>query len=283
MPLASGMPFEWPTAYRAAVQPPAIAPERALWFVFRGPQLLVSESPTSVPYCYSPKELGIISSRTQYLGVLADRHCFAAEAAQDVEAPAGWFWQGLRGLFGALDDAQFALAGRALQIVDWDRTHRYCGACGKETVARAAERSRECPGCGLTVYPRIAPAVMALVRRDRELLLARSPRFPNGMFSALAGFVEPGETLEQCVEREVYEEVGIRMRNLRYFASQPWPFPHSLMIAFFAEHDSGDIRIDGIEIEQAQWFEIDNLPQLPAKISIARRLIEAATGEMSGE
>ena len=132
----------------------------------------------------------------------------------------------------------------------------------------------------MTTY---APAVMALVRRDRKLLLARSPRFPKGMFSALAGFVEPGETLEQCVEREVYEEVGIRMRNLRYFASQPWPFPHSLMIAFFAEHDSGDIRIDGIEIEQAQWFEIDNLPQLPAKISIARRLIEAATGEMSGE
>jgi len=224
-----------------------------------------------------------MAQRIQYLGVLGDQHCFAAELAAGAAAPQGWKWQGLRALFGVLDEAQFALAGRALQIVDWDRTHQYCGACGAATVARVSERSRECPSCGLVVYPRLAPAVMGLVRRDREILLARSPRFPEGMYSALAGFVEPGETLQQCLERETYEEVGIHVCRVRYFASQPWPFPHSLMIAFFADYESGEIRVDGVEIEDAQWFKVgnlENLPRLPARISIARRLIDAAIGEM---
>ena len=274
------MPFQWPAAYAAAVQPPAEPPERALWFVFCRSRLLVADAPTAIPHCNHPKTLGMIPARTQYLGVLAGQHCFAAEIEEPAAAPAGWVWQGLRGLFGVLDDAHFALAGRALQIVEWDRTHRYCGACGGPTTVRTTERSRECPDCGLVVYPRLAPAVMGLVRRGRELLLARSPRFPRGMYSALAGFVEPGETLEQCLQREVYEEVGVRMRNARYFASQPWPFPHSLLIAFFADYESGELRADAAEIEDAQWFDIANLPQLPARISIARRLIDAAVGEM---
>jgi NAD+ diphosphatase len=276
------MPFQWPPAYVAAMQPPAPQPERSLWFVFRGAELLVTmaPAPVSLPYCANPKDLGMLLQRTQYLGVLGDLHCYSAEAMAAAAMPHGWNWQGLRALFGVLDEAQFALAGRALQIIEWDRTHQYCGACGVPTVARSSERSRECPGCGLVVYPRLAPAVMALVRRGRELLLARSPRFPTGMYSALAGFVEPGETLEQCLEREVHEEVGIRTRNVRYFASQPWPFPHSLMIAFFADYDSGEVRADGTEIEDAQWFDIAKLPRLPATISIARRLIDAAIGEV---
>ena len=278
------LPFEWPAEYAPAVLAPAEPPERSLWFVFRGAELLVTTPPeVLLPHCAHPNSLGIMPQRIQYLGVLGEHHCFSAELAPDVAAPQGWVWQGLRGLFGALDDARFALAGRALQIVDWDRTHQFCGACGVATAARTNERSRECPACGLVAYPRLAPAVMALVRRGRELLLARSPRFAKGVYSALAGFVEPGETLEQCLGREVHEEVGIRVRKVRYFASQPWPFPHSLMIAFFAEHDSGEIRIDGTEIEDARWFDvenIENLPRLPARISIARRLIDAAIGEM---
>ena len=278
------MPFEWPASYAPAIQPPSESPARSLWFVFRGAELLVTAPPAvALPHCAHPNTLGMMPHRIQYLGVLGEQHCFTAELAAGVAAPQGWVWQGLRGLFGALDDAQFALAGRALQIVDWDRTHQYCGACGTATAARKSERSRECPGCGLVVYPRLAPAVMGLVRRGQELLLARSPRFTKGVYSALAGFVEPGETLEQCLEREVYEEVGIRVRKVRYFASQPWPFPHSLMIAFFADYDSGEIRIDGAEIEDARWFDAENsenLPRLPARISIARRLIDAAIGEM---
>ena len=277
------MPFQWPAAYAPAVQAPAAPPERSLWFIFRGAELLVAAVGVELPHCNDPKTLGIMPQRTQYLGLLGEQHCFAAELMAGTAAPEGWIWQGLRALFGALDEAQFALAGRALQIVDWDRTHQYCGACGAATVARISERSRECPDCGLVVYPRLAPAVMGLVRRNREILLARSPRFPKGMYSALAGFVEPGETLEQCLEREAYEEVGIRVCRVRYFASQPWPFPHSLMIAFFADYDSGEIRVDGVEIEDARWFQVENcenLPRLPARISIARRLIDAAIGEM---
>jgi NAD+ diphosphatase len=278
------IPFEWPAGYAPAVQPPADAPERSLWFVFRSAELLVTAPPAvSLPHCNHPNNLGMMPQRIQYLGVLGGQHCFAAELAGDAQAPHGWAWQGLRGLFGALDDAQFALAGRALQIVEWDRTHQYCGACGAVTVARTSERSRECPACGLVAYPRLAPAVMGLVRRGGELLLARSPRFAKGVYSALAGFVEPGETLEQCLEREVHEEVGIRVHKVRYFASQPWPFPHSLMIAFFAEYAHGEIRVDGAEIEDARWFDVENLenlPRLPARISIARRLIDAAIGEM---
>ena len=279
------MPFQWPAAYAPAIQPPVDLPERSLWFVFRGAELLVAAPPgaATLPHCNHPNTLGMMPQRIQYLGVLGEQHCFSAELAVDAVAPQGWIWQGLRALFGALDEAQFALAGRALQIVDWDRTHLYCGACGKATAARTSERSRECLGCGLVVYPRLAPAVMGLVRRENMLLLARAQRFPKDMYSALAGFVEPGETLEQCLEREVYEEVGIRVRNVRYFASQPWPFPHSLMIAFFAEYCSGEIRVDGMEIEDAKWFDVrnlENLPRLPARISIARRLIDAAKGEM---
>jgi NAD+ diphosphatase len=272
--------FQWPPAYAAAVLPPAQLPERSFWFVFRGSELLVSAgAQVMLPHCNNPKELGIMLRHTQYLGVLGPEHCFSAEATEGSAAPEGWAWEGLRGLFGALDEAQFALAGRALQVVEWDRTHQYCGACGTVTEPSASERSRGCPRCGLTAYPRLAPAVMGLVRRGSELLLARSPRFPKDMYSALAGFVEPGETLEQCLEREIHEEVGIRVRKLRYFASQPWPFPHSLMIAFFADYGGGEIRVDGTEIVDARWFNTDNLPRLPARISIARKLIDAAIGE----
>lgn len=274
------MPFARPSDYTPAVVPPAEAPERALWFVFRGSELLAAAPQPRLPHCNLPKELGMMPLRTQYLGVWGGEHCYSAEVAQEAAAPEGWSWQGLRSLFGVLDDGAFALAGNALQIMDWDRTHQFCGACGAATAARANERSRECPRCGLVTYPRLAPAVMALVRRGQELLLARSPRFPSGMYSALAGFVEPGETIEQCLEREVMEEVGIRVRNVRYFASQPWPFPHSLMIAFFAEHESGELRADGIEIEDAKWFEVCNLPRLPARISVARKLIDAAAQEL---
>ena len=133
-----------------------------------------------------------------------------------------------------------------------------------------------CPACGLLAYPRLSPAIMVLVRDGERLLLARSPRFKPGVYSALAGFVEPGETLEQCAVREVREEVGIEIANLRYFASQPWPFPNSLMIAFFADYAGGDLRLDPVEIEAAEWFTPDNLPILPEPISISRRLIDAA-------
>ncbi|NMG42432.1 NAD(+) diphosphatase [Aromatoleum toluvorans] len=252
-----------------------------LCFVFRNNSVLVfaTEGETRVP---ARNELrGLEPAGMHYVGLLADRHCYALTVGTETPAPEGMEWRDLRSLFGRIDETVFGVAGRAIQIVQWDLTHRYCGRCGTATEPHASERSRVCPGCGMVHYPRLAPAVMALVRRGEELLLARSPHFPEGMFSALAGFVEPGESLEQTLAREVREEVGVEVANVRYFGSQSWPFPHSLMIAFVADYAGGEIVLQPDEIEAAAWFTIDRLPRLPHRFSIARRLIDATVNEIA--
>lgn len=289
------LPFSSPQDFMHRVRG-AQANAAGLWFVFRGDQLLVELGPPDARPSDDPRVarrpawarlplqennilLGYQTLRTLYLGDLGQTACWAAEV-DPADAPTGHGWLGLRALFSVLDDAHFALAGRALQLLQWDRDHQYCGRCGARTVTREEERARLCPACKLTAYPRVAPAVMALVKRGRELLLARSPHFPSGMYSALAGFVEPGETLEQCLAREVAEEVGVTVANLSYFASQPWPFPHSLMIAFVCDWAGGEIRTEDPEIEAANWFDVLQLPKIPSKISIARRLIDAVSAEI---
>ena len=182
----------------------------------------------------------------------------------------------LRAIFTLAGPERFALAGRATQLLDWHANHRYCGRCGTPTEIMAGEPAKRCPACGLLAYPRLSPAVMVLVRDGEKLLLARSPHFKPGVYSALAGFVEAGETLEECAVREVREEVGIEIANLRYFSSQPWPFPNSLMIAFFADYVGGTITPQPGEIEDAGWYLPAELPLLPDPVSIARRLIDAA-------
>ncbi len=168
-----------------------------------------------------------------------------------------------------------AVAGRAFQIADWARSHRYCGACGREMARAAGERAMKCP-CGHVAYPRISPAMMVLVKRGPTLLLARNIAAPPGRFSALAGFLEPGESVEDAIHREVREEVGVAVRDLRYFASQSWPFPGSLMLAFTAEYAGGDVVCDPAEIAEARWFGPgDALPELSPRQSISRALIDA--------
>jgi NAD+ diphosphatase len=201
---------------------------------------------------------------------------------EDSPEPAGMRYVGLRSLFLRIPDPLLALAGRAFQVVEWDLTHRFCGRCGTPTRTKADERAKECPHCGYVAYPRVSPAMMALVTRGREVLLARSHRFVNGVYSALAGFVEPGETIEDCVRREVREEVGVEVAHITYFASQSWAFPHSLMIAYTAEYAGGDIRLEDAEIADAQWFGVDALPPLPPNVSIARRLIDATVARLRG-
>ena len=182
--------------------------------------------------------------------------------------------------FGRASELDWVIAGRAVQLTEWGRTHKFCGRCGTPTELSGNDRSMKCPACGLLAYPRLAPAMITLVTRgpkgpDQEALLARGVAFRAPMFSCLAGFVEPGESLEQSVIREVREEVGVTVTNARYWGSQPWPFPHSLMIGFTAEWESGEIEIDPSEIAEANWYRRDDLPPIPPRISIARKLIDA--------
>lgn len=209
------------------------------------------------------------------VGRLLGLPCYAADVDRLPDIPSSEATP-LRAIFQLAGADTFALAGRATQLLDWQQHHRFCGKCGTRTAMRSGELAMHCPNCGLVAYPRISPAVMVLVRDGDKLLLARGPHFKPGVFSALAGFVEPGETLEECARREVREEVGIEIANLRYFHSQPWPFPNSLMVAFFADYAGGTLTPDHNEIEAADWFALDALPPLPDPVSISRRLIDAA-------
>ena len=250
--------------------------EPAWWFVFSGSKLLVQRSDQGVclPLLKGLDTLHVKSLRRQYLGTMNGHSCLAAECEKDVRVPLGMELQGLRKLYGALDEEMFWVAGRAFQIMDWDRMHQYCGRCGTPTDNKTDERAKVCPSCGVISFPRMSPAIIVAVVRDKAVLLAHAARFPGAMYSVLAGFVEPGESLEDCVRREVKEEAGIELKNIRYFGSQPWPFPNSLMIGFTAEYAGGEVTMDGKEIVDAQWFTADHLPTIPDKISIARKLID---------
>jgi NAD+ diphosphatase len=209
-----------------------------------------------------------------FLGVLDGAACWAVDVG--ATGLADVHLEPLYSLYGRVHEVEWTVAGRALQLVEWARTHRFCGRCGTATEPADGERAMRCPACGLLAFPRLAPAVIVLVERDggRQALLARGRQFPMPMYSALAGFVEPGETMEQAVHREVREEVGVEIEGVRYVASQPWPFPHSLMIGFTASWAGGDIEIDPREIVDAAWFAPDDLPMVPPAMSIARRLID---------
>ena len=249
----------------------------AWWFVVQDDKVLIRRelTPTTIPLLEDVAGLGLPILRQHYLGRLDGRHCFTVEVPKGVSPPTDMRFEGLRQIYGLTDEAFFALAGRALQIVDWDRTHQFCGRCGSKTRTRPTERAKECPECGLLQFPRLAPAIIVLIQRGREVLLARARRFETPMYSTIAGFVEPGETLEEAVTREVKEESGIAVKEIRYFGSQPWPFPHSLMVGFTAEYASGEIKTSDEENMDMRWFKVDSLPQLPGKLSIARKLIDS--------
>lgn len=199
----------------------------------------------------------------------------------DVEVE-GLAWQGLRQFMLQGDYTVFQKLGYAAQIATWAREHRFCGACGQPTEQVTGERAMYCRDDNLRFYPRISPSMIVLITRGDEVLLARSPRFVPGVYSTLAGFAEPGESAEDCVRREVMEEVQVRVRNIQYVGSQCWPFPHSMMLGFHAEYESGDIVPQADEIEDARWFSIHDMPPLPASRSIARHLIELYLARRSG-
>ena len=253
------------------------------WLIRSGNQVLISvdhEGKESFPHA-SQTDFAHIE-RPLMIGHWNGVACYAIET-EDIPAHIAGELRPVRSLFASAGPELFALAGRGTQMIDWQKNHRFCGHCGTPTVMKNTEFALECPACRLVAYPRISPAVMVLIEHGDQLMLARSPHFKPGVFSALAGFVEPGESLEQCAIREVREEVGLEITNLRYFTSQPWPFPNSLMIAYFADYAGGDITPDPTEIEAAGWFSREALPPLPDPVSIARQLIDASCRQYSAQ
>ena len=253
---------------------PALPGDDVVCCVFQGNRVFVQrEGALSLPRL-DPAAHGLSLKAAHYLGRWAGRHCYGLHLPASAALPPALELIGLRALILEADDTTAAVAGQAFQLLEWERTHRYCGSCGEANVPHTSDRAVECRDCRLVFYPRIAPVIMGIVHRPGEILLTRKPGYAPGRYTVVAGFVEAGETLEACLAREIREEVGVEIRNPRYFGSQPWPFPNSLVMAFSAEWGGGEVEADGDELEEARWFSIDALPELPEPVHISRQLID---------
>jgi NAD+ diphosphatase len=254
-----------------------IAAANFMLFAFRGDELLVSLDMRTCPVQGMCKVLDIKPENLHPVGLLDGQYCQCTWLAASAVAPDNFQFVKLRGLFGNMGEDLLSIAGRAYQIAEWARTHRYCGVCATRMQLGSGERCFKCPDCGMTAYPRISPAMMVLIKKGDYILLAKHKASPVKRFIPLAGFLEAGESVEEAIHREVFEEIGIKVKNLQYFSSQSWPFPHSLMIAFTAEYESGELVLDDNEIEEAQWFGPDNPlpPDYPVGLSVSGALVHA--------
>lgn len=269
-------------AFSPGFKPPSAnrtASVSAFWFIIGRGRLLVRLHRGTPGRCRILEaadlgRLGLHFRDPLYLGSMDNRPCWAGLAENADIDEDNFQWMDIRALFGVVDEALLWVAGLANQLLYWDASHRFCGRCGGKTRDKEDERAKICPECDLINYPRLSPAIIVAVLRGDRILLGRNQRFRGAFYSVLAGFVEPGEALEDCVKREVREETGIEVTNIRYFGSQPWPFPDSLMIGFIADYADGEIKADSSELISAAWFPRDDLPNIPPKISIARQLID---------
>lgn len=268
-------------------EPAVTAPDKdykcGYWFVFCSNKVLIvnNESETKIPQYNELSELSQVLTSPLYLGKFYGLPAYCIGLDDSTQAPSGMSFVDLRSTFGVLDEASFLLASKAVQVVAWEQTHRFCGKCGSLTQDLSDERAKVCPKCGFISYPRICPAVITAVFKENKILLAHARSFKGDIHSLIAGFVEAGETLEEAVEREIMEEIGIKVKNIKYWGSQPWPYPNSLMLGFTAEYEGGEINVDGVEISHAHWYDVENLPELPPKVSIARKIIDWYTMEHS--
>lgn len=245
------------------------------YYIFQKNKVVHSDKNT-IPAPLSQEHMNLLLRIAEPLAlevVPREKGKYIVEFPENMSLPGGYEAVSLRSLLGWVDESLFAAWGRASHLLHWQQSNRYCGHCGTATIIHNTDPARICPQCSKLYYPAISPCIIVLIHRDDEVLLARSPRFRGKMFSTLAGFVEPGESAEQALHREIYEEVRIKVKNVRYFSSQPWPFPGQLMLGFFAEYKEGIITIDGEEIAAAHWFRCDDLPEIPVSETIAGQLI----------
>ena len=245
-----------------------------LWFIYHKNKLMIIKNDTGIqiPTYKDIKKLYPTLNNKFYLGDFKTQSCFCTEL-ENLDKSFNSSFMPLKEASLLMSMELFMVCGRASQLLLWNKNSQYCGKCGNKVILRTTDFSKYCSKCDLSIYPRISPAIIVAITKGDEILLAHNSHFPQGLYSIIAGFVDPCESLEDCIKREVFEEVGIKIKNIKYFGSQPWPYPDSLMIGFFAEYDEGEINVDNKEIIDARWFSKDNLPNLPQKTSIARRII----------
>ncbi|MBC8162333.1 MAG: NAD(+) diphosphatase [Roseiflexaceae bacterium] len=255
--------------------PPAQADLAARrWLLFRGGELVVLGTDGQAAFIEEGGQLDLAEGTPLYLGALNDVAYTALELAPDAPLPPGARTVGLRALYGQLGDEEFSIAGYASQMLLWRRSSRFCPVCGAPTEPVGGDWGRRCSSCGFARYPQISPATLALVHDGEQVLLTHKPGW-GPMYSIIAGFVEPNESLEACVHREVLEEVGVEIDTVIYGGSQGWPFPAQLMVGFSCRYAGGALAIDTQELDDARWFHVDSLPPLPGKISLSRQLLDA--------
>ena len=248
-------------------------PENAIVLLFKKRRIYL-RSTEPVKFLSGLEVSGLPGLEYMSMGTLDDRPCFGALINDDLKVPENFCEMEFRDAIKLFDPGCFAAASRAAQLLAWKNSHKFCNNCGTATKQSPVETALVCIKCGAAHYPKICPAVIVSILHEDKILLAHNRNFRPGLFSTIAGFVEAGESLEDCVRREVLEEVGVNVRDIKYFDSQSWPFPNSLMLGFTAEHESGEIRPDGTEITEADWFTADTLPEIPAPGSISRSLID---------
>lgn len=254
--------------------------KKAYYFIFCQDELLL-KSNNEVPYTEEPPIQLQPWHTLHHLPDLQGHPCYTARIDSPV-VKSGWQMMGLRATFDVLPRAIYNMAGKAHEILYWDQNTRFCGMCGAPMKLHT-DISKRCTNCGKEVWPALATAIIVAITRNegREILLVQSKSFKKDYLGLVAGFVETGETLEECVHREVMEETHLRIRNLRYFASQPWPYPSGLMIGFTAEYESGELTLQKEELRKGGWFRSDNLPAIPGKVSLARQLIDHWLDELN--
>jgi len=243
-------------------------------FVFWEHKLLLING--LIPFYKNIREAKNEITFIKYIGKLHHNNCFVLEFSTKKEVNSMGSWIALRQLYAIIDQAPMKAALYAYQIMVWNKKTQYCGQCGSTTqINTNGIVVKSCPKCKAEYYPKISPSIIVAVHNKDKILLAQHKRVTNGMYTVLAGFVDPGESLEECIHRELKEEAGIEVENIQYFGSQPWPFPDSLMIAFIAHYKKGVIRPDKDEIIDLKWFKAEEIPEWPDKVSIARTLIDS--------
>lgn len=261
--------------YEPSVKPGPNDKDRAYWFIFKAENILINpKSSLKIPFHNDLDEINLVPLMKHYMGTLDYHPVYVVEVDAETEPWDGMEFMDLRSSYDILDEDIYLLAGRAVQIMNWDKNHRFCGKCGTETMIMDDENAKICPECGFTSFTRISPAVITAIIKDNKILMAKHSYGLKNRYALVAGFLEAGETLEEAVKREVMEEVGLEVDDIQYFGSQPWPFPNSLMVGFTAKYAGGEIKVDGEEIVDAKWFDASEVSKFPSKISIASELVD---------